>query len=109
MEEQRSSDEKILEQRDEVEERVDEEDQKSHEADKRERHSVHEHASDDIATLDTVLCLLERNDAENKTDNVHCDNGDAEEWGDEDEANRSQFQRVLTPRNQHVHRRPEDD
>lgn len=109
MEEQGSSDSKNLEQRDEVEEAVDEEDQKSHEADKRERRSVHEHASDDVAALYTVLRLLERSEAENQTDDVHRDDGDTEEWGHEDESDRSQFQPVLTPRNQHVHQRPEDD
>ena len=59
--------------------------------------------------IDTVLRLLERSEAENQTDDVHRDDGDTEEWGHEDESDRSQFQPVLTPRNQHVHQRPEDD
>lgn len=109
MEEQGSSDENNLEQRDEVEEPVNQEDQKNHEADNRERRSIHEQASGDVAALGAVLRLFERNKAENQTDNVHRDDGDGEESGHEDEGDRSQVQPVLTPRNQHVHQRPEDD
>lgn len=109
MEEQGSSDENNLEQRDEVEEPVNQEDQKNHEADNRKRCSVHEHASGDVAALGAVLRLFERNEAEHQTDNVHRDDGDGEESGHEDEADRSQVQPVFTPRNQHVYQRPEDD
>lgn len=109
MEEQGPSDEKILGQRDEVEEAVDQEDQKSHEADNRERRSIHEQASGDVAALGAVLRLFERNEAENKTDDVHRDDGDGEESGHEDETDRSHVQPVLTPRNQHVHQGPDDD
>ena len=109
MEEQGSSDENNLEQRDEVEEPVNQEDQKNHEADNRKRCSVHEQTSGDVAALGGVLRLLERNKAENQANNVHRDDGDGEESGREDEGDRSQVQPVLTPRNQHVHQRPEDD
>lgn len=109
MEEQGSSDENNLEQRDEVEEPVNQEDQKNYEADNRKRRSVHEQSSGDVAALGAVLRLFERNEAENQTDNVHRDDGDGEESGHENEANRSQVQPVLTPRNQHVYQRPEDD
>lgn len=109
MEEQRSSDEKILEQRDEVEKPVDQEDQKNYEADNHERRNIHEQTSGDVAALVAVLRLLERNEAENKADNVHRDDENREESGHEDETDRSQVQPVLTPRNQHVHQRPDDD